>query len=207
MRISYRIAFLVITSLGLSTSASASDPGYLFMDASVRSLADEVYLIRYDFAFRLPPGSNGIDPASEEVVIEVLGEPNPYGSGGSSFVIRISPGSFLESQNHIFTTWNPDGLRASQDHEDFNWDFISPDSVKRYFWARIRSPEGTKTGNMRIWMWIFDNRDDAKAERPSPGMLDLLFGDMLLFIGEDQWQSQVGRVRFRDDAYRPYTWW
>ena len=173
------------------------------------STTEEVF-IRYDFAFRLAEGSDGIYPAAEVVEIEMPGELNPDSSESSAFVISIPIGSFQEGPSGFFYTWNPPGLKVSQHYESYVWDFVDSDGVRRdwsgvtSFWGFIRQRDAGEVVSMSIRMRIVDNRDDNGTAEPAPKFLELLFGSPTLNIGNDGWETRLYNARnFWAGPYSP----
>jgi len=178
------------------------------------SVIEEVF-IRYDFVFRLADGSDGIYPAGEVVEVEIPGNLNPDGSESSSFVISIPIGSFRDASNGFFYTFNPAGLKISQRHESYEWDFVGEDGVHQFwgdpnpggvtlFWAYIRQRDEGEMVNLGIRMRVIDDRPDDGTAEPSPNFLDLLVGGPSLTIGNDGWETQMYNARnFWAGPYSP----
>ena len=190
-------------------------PGDMRVGGSFTTFTTGEIHIAYDFTFKLAEDSDGIYPAAEVVEIEVPGELNPDGSESAAFVISIPIGSFQEGPVGFFYTWNPDGLRVSQQSESYVWDFVEAEGIRRgssgvrTFWSVIHQRDPGEVLNMSIRMIIRDNRYskdrfDIVTVEPTPKFLELLFGGPTLNIGSDGWESQPYHVNsFLAGPYSP----
>lgn len=159
----------------------------------------------FEFTFRLREDSDGIYPEAEVVEIEVPGELSADGSEGAAFVISAPIGSFRRGASHwnkegsFFRSFNPPGLKVSQYYKSDVFDFVMTDGPYVYphpsapgvthFWGLIIQRDEGEGITMRIRTILTDSR--PQELRQAPSLIELLFGNPILRIGNDEWKSYL----------------
>jgi len=215
MKTKYIAAVAMLALFGLMEPSSAEEgrwgvPAGETMRATIGLSIDRTgYKICYNFTFRLGEDSDGIYPAAEVVEIEVPGELNPDGSKSSAFVISIPSGSFHGGPSGFFLSWNPPGLKVSQQHNGSSvLDFVKSDGPYTY-------PGYSAIGVKSLWGWIHQ-RDVGEGISMSikmysgyrtsePDFLELLYGAPILRIGNDEWKSYLNGWRWSDHAPKAFV--
>ena len=225
MKIRCNRSLAILVLLGLWIPSNAAETGYLHADG--RIILEPSGLVRafYELDFRLPESSGGVLPTAEVMEIEFQGNLNPDGSAGSAFIIAIPMEAFVTplqrytiidgvvrwlTRDEDLVATNPAGLRVSQFHDSFVWDFLAADAtpdeelgverVSVYF----RPPEGQKVGQISVRLRIRDNRPESVE--PKPVLTSLLAGTPTLRLGQYEWKSQVQTVRFSSKRDHCWLW-
>jgi len=215
------LAILVL--LGLWIPSNATEPGYLHAEGRIYMGLNGAIKAFYELDFRLPESSGGVLPTAEVMEIEFQGNLNPDGSVGSAFIIAIPMEGFTKApyrwtyrdgvvvpltRDEDLLAFNPAGLRVSQFHDSFVWDFLAADAtpdeelgVKQVF-VYFRPPEGQKVGQISVRLIMRDNRPESVE--PKPILTSLLAGTPALRMGQYEWKSQIQMVRF--GSKREWCW-
>ena len=208
MKIRCKRSLAILVLLGLWIPSNATEPGYLHAEGRIWYESGKFVAV-YDLDFRLPESSGGVLPTAEAIEIELQGDLNPDGSEGSAFVISIPMTSLIAGLlgEGWHLAYNPPGLRISQVHHSFVWDFpvgAMQNEVRgeNNLFVLFRPPEAHKVGQIYVRLAIYDDR--VELDESTPMLPNLLAGNPILRIGQYEWKSQIQAVRFSSGRHSRY---